>query len=216
MYAQSLLVSVRAIEQSLDTVLASHRVGDAAATDTQAMSIRSTLRDVAEQLRSVTPSPGWQANGQAEADAAVRTVLDRIYVGEPEVDAVEQAVTEDNPSVASLVSSGRVHDVAGIVVVPLVGPAGDDNWRVLVDVLRDRLETVLEKTRTVEARLRADGLGDGSHLLDRWQAIDDRIDALVELLARVGTHASYVRRKAADRSARVRRLVTEIETVLYQ
>lgn len=216
MHAQSLLLSIRDVEQSLDDVLTNHRLTDATATTTQIAAIRSTLQDVATQLRGVTPAPGWKTSGEAGQDASVRTTFVRMYEGASTVDEVESAIDEGLPSLDVLVASGRVVTVDDHVLVPLSGPVAADNWRVLVDVLEDRLETVRSKIRKIKARLRADGLASESRLLDRWEAIEDRIGALVELLVRVSAHTNYIRQKAATKSLRIETLVNEMEALLQQ
>lgn len=213
MYARSLLVSVRTVECDIDVVLDTTRAGDSPRTVERAVNIRTTLRDVVEQLRCRTPHPHWREPMDTDGDAAIATVLNHQYVGTTTIDTVAAALEDGESALNRLADVGRIERVGGEVTVPLVGEAGRYNWRVLVNVLDDLLETLTEKADRVSARLTADGVDGDSRSIKLWRAVGEWLETLRAVLGTVAREMGYMRQRTGERARRARLLANAIAEV---
>ncbi|UPW02276.1 hypothetical protein M0R88_09340 [Halorussus gelatinilyticus] len=194
MQAQSLLGSARALDRRLDDLLsATVLAGDPAAWDDAAV-VRTTLTDVAEQLRAGAPFPtGGDPAPRDEAFVGLLAALDERDRPTPE--RVAAALDGGERALDRLRETGRVEVAGSRVVVPLGRDPAGSNWWALLEYLRDSVADLAGKASRVRGRVVVDGAD--AALVAAWDSVVERLDALETVLDETTANGRYAERSVA-------------------
>ncbi|NHN61193.1 MULTISPECIES: hypothetical protein [Halorussus] len=191
MQAQSLLGSARAVDRRLDDLLASTLLADDPAAWSHAAVVRETLTDVAEQLRASAPFP--TGGDPAPAAGQFRGLLGVLADCErPTPDRVAAGLDGGEATLDRLREAGRVEVRGPRLVVPLGRDPAGSNWWALLEFLAESVADLEAKASRIHGRAVVDGAD--APVVDAWDSVTERLDALGEVLDETTANGRYAER----------------------
>jgi len=230
MYADSLLHGVRQIHQQGDQLL-TLRTFSGPDPHHRVEITTSVLLDIAELLRANSPLPldpvahgnmpdeaeylpdgGVHAHTEADTsrgDCLVSQLIETSYEeGPPTVDGL------DSETVDRVADADRLETVDSWVIVPLSATTPyAHNWRPLIEVVLDRLDSVLEDYRRVARRARSEN--SDRLVVDGLETVVEMLEVLSSVIQRADATSRYVRTRTDHRQDELLSKVADTTTQLW-
>ncbi len=193
MQAQSILGSARLVDRRLDDLLSATLLADDPAAWNHAAVVRATLTDVAEQLRAGAPFP---TGDPAAADESLFGVLGVVAeCGQATPERVAATIDGGETALDRLRAADRVEVTGSRLVVPLDGDSAGSNWLAVLEYLQKSVADLAAKASRVHSRVVVDGADPA--LVDAWDSVTERLDALETVLDETTANGRYAERSVA-------------------